>query len=205
MPAQHSIYSINSEKQELMRQQLIISVILAVVFITALLIKLLYFPKLSGQNAYYFLSIFWICGVLIAIFLLNIIWYLLTGHRISKKSRKSTISWPNRRKNYRIIYPNFIRPTLVVERADNFAKRQLEYPVVDLSQEGICFLDDGSLGTIDIFSGHIRFNHGDKLTVSGKVLRRKENHVSVQLHHAIDWSMILKEQRRLMSYLKPQK
>ena len=188
-----------------MRQQLIISVILAVVFVAALLIKLQYFPKLSGQNAYYFLSIFWICGMLIAIFLINMIWHLVAGHRIPKKSRRSTIIWPNRRKSYRIIYPNFIRPTLIVESADNLAKRHLEYPVVDLSQEGICFLDDGSLGTIDVFSGHIRFNHGDRLTIAGKVLRRNKNHVSVQLNHAIGWSVILKEQRRLMSYLKPQK
>lgn len=186
-----------------MRQQLIISAILAIVFIATLLVKTAYFPKLNSQNAYYFLSIFWICGILIVIFILNIIWHLVTGHRMPAKHHESTTLWSNRRKSYRIIYPNFIRPTLIIEKADNLDKRQLEYAVIDLSQDGICFLDDGSLGAMEEFSGHIRFSHGDRLSIAGRLLRRNKNHISVQLNHSIGWSVILKEQRRLMSFLKP--
>lgn len=187
-----------------MKQQFIISLILATVFGVALVIKHLYFPVLSGHNAYYFLSIFWICGILLPFFTIHMIWQLVSGRR-KPQLNKAPIIWPNRRKNYRIIYPDFMRPIFVIEHADNLAKRHLEYPVVDLSQEGICFADDGSLGSAELLRGHIRFENGDKLAIVGKLLRRKANQISVQLTHTIDWSVILKEQRRLMAFLKPQK
>jgi hypothetical protein len=187
-----------------MRQQLIISFILATIFGVTLVIKRLYFPVLSGHNAYYFLSIFWICGILVAIFAIHMIWQSATGHRRPQPT-EGEVFWPNRRRSYRIIYPDFVCPTLVVERADNLAKRDLEYPVIDLSQGGICFMDDGSLGSVESLHGHIRFQNGTKLTISGKLLRCKQNHISVELTHSINWPVILKEQRRLMAILKPPK
>ena len=188
-----------------MRQQIIISFILAAVLSISVLIKQVYFPKLSSHSAYYFYSIFWICGVLIVIFIIHIIWRLATTDRRNPQHIKPSIIWPNRRKSYRIIYPDFVRPILVVEKADNQARRQLEYPVVDLSQEGICFIDDGSLGSADVIDGHIRFNTGERLSVTGILLRRNQNNISVQLTRSIAWPVILKEQRRLMTYLKPRK
>lgn len=113
--------------------------------------------------------------------------------------------WPNRRRSYRIIYPDFACPILVVDRADNMAKRHLEYPVVDLSQDGICFMDDGSLGSAESLHGHIRFKNGTTLTIAGKLHRYRENHIGVELTRPIGWPVILKEQRRLMGLLKPRK
>jgi hypothetical protein len=187
-----------------MIQQFIISLILGTVFGVALLIKHLYYPVLSGHHAYYFLSIFWICGSLVAIFTSHMIWQWATGRKKSHP-RKAPVVWPNRRRSYRIIYPDFMRPVLVVERADNLTERNLEYPVIDLSQDGICFMDDGSLGSAESLHGHIRFGNGNRLTISGKLLRRTQNHSSVELTHSIGWPLILKEQRRLMAILKPQK
>ncbi len=196
-------YSFNSEIQELMRQQFIISFILATVFGVALLIKRHYYPVLSGHNAYYFFSIFWICGLLIAIFTVHLIWQSTTC-RQRPQLRKTTVFWPNRRRSYRIIYPDFASPVLVVEQADNLAKRNLEYPVFDLSQDGICFLDDGSLGSVESVHGHIRFENGNRIVFSGKLIRRKRSQISIQLTHPIDWSVILEEQRRLLAILKPE-
>lgn len=187
-----------------MRQQLIISFILATVFGVAFVIKRLHYPVLSGHDAYYFLSIFWICGLLVAIFAIQMIWQLATGRR-RPQPKEAPVFWPNRRRTYRIIYPEFVRPILVVERADNLAKRDLEYPVVDLSQDGICFMDDGSLGSAESLHGYIRFGNGTKLAISGKLLRCKQNHIGVELTRSIDWPVILDEQRRLMDILKPQK
>lgn len=118
---------------------------------------------------------------------------------------ETSVVWPNRRRSYRIIYPDFVRPILVIERTDNLVKRDLEYQVVDLSQDGICFLDDGSLGSAESVHGYIRFENGTKLTISGKLLRYEQNRISVKLTRSIGWSMILKEQRRIMAILKPQK
>ncbi len=204
MDGRYLSYSFNGEIQERMRQQFIISFILATVFGGTLLIKHHYFPVLSGHNAYYFLSIFWICGLLIVIFAIHMIWQLAAG-RQRPQPMKAPVFWPNRRRSYRIIYPDFVRPILVVERADNQEKRNLEYSVVDLSPDGICFMDDGSLGSAESLHGHIRFENGNRLAFSGKLLRRKQGQISVQLRHPIDWSVILEEQRRLMAFLKPQK
>jgi ABC-type nickel/cobalt efflux system permease component RcnA len=190
-----------------MRQQVIISFIFATVLGVTFVVKRLYYPVLSGHNAYYFLSIFWICGILIAIFAIHMIWQLAAVRRRShpKEDEEAPVFWPNRRRSYRIIYPDFVRPILVIERADGLAKRDLEYPVVDLSQGGICFIDDGSLGSAESLQGHIRLGNGTKLTISGKLLRSEQNHKSVELTRPIGWPMILKEQRRLMAIIKPQK
>jgi hypothetical protein len=187
-----------------MRQQFIISIILAIVFGVAFVIQRLFFPVLSGHSAYYFLSIFWICALLIAIFAIHMIWQSATGRNVSK-TPKAPIIWPNRRRSYRIVYPDFLRPVFVIERADNLARRDLEYPVIDLSQGGVCFMDDGSLGAAESLQGQLHFGNGNRLAISGKLLRRNQNHLSLELTRPIGWSVILKEQRRLIAILKPQK
>ena len=185
-----------------MRQQLIITFILILVFCVALFLKVAYFPRLYGHTAYYFISIFWICGVLIVIFLLNIIWCALSGTQTAT-TQDPGISWPNRRKTFRIIYPAFIRPKLVMEEADNQKLRNLEFPVVDLSQEGSCFINDGSLGAMEKFFGHIRLDNGDRIKISGRFIRQKNGQVSVRFNRPIDWSTLVEEQRRVMAHLKP--
>jgi hypothetical protein len=129
---------------------------------------------------------------------------LATGRK-RPQSPAPPVVWPNRRRSYRIIYPDFLRPMFVVERADNLTKRNLEYPVIDLSQGGICFMDDGSLGAAESLQGHILFGNGNRLAISGKLLRRNQNHFSLELTHPIGWSVILKEQRRVIAVLKPRK
>ena len=184
-----------------MRQSLIITIFLIVLLFSTIVVKYLYFPTLQGQSAFYFLSVFWICGILILVLSANLIW----SHFFSARKTGSTdlqADWSNRRNTFRIIYPAFIRPVLVVEVVDNNPMRQLEFPVMDLSQGGSCFLDDGSLGQMESFSGHIRFNNGDRIQVAGKQIRRIDGQVSVQFQHAIDWSTLLNEQRRVLAQMK---
>lgn len=185
-----------------MRQRVTTTIILAAVLGAVLVIRRTCFPEAGGHTAYYFLSIFWICGLLIAIFGLSILWQLFQGAQ-PRHDTRPYLFWPNRRKSYRIIYPEFICPMLIIETADNMPKRHLEYPVIDLSQDGICFLNDGSLGSVGQLSGHIRFHNGETLNIAGRLLRCKDNYISVQFNHSIAWSVIMKEQRRLMTYLKP--
>jgi hypothetical protein len=187
---------------ESMRQQLNITILLIIVLCTALFIKVIYFPKLYGHNAYYFISTFWICGSLLVIFFLNMLWQSLSSHK-SQQTDKPLLTWPNRRETFRIIYPSFIRPKLVLERADNQDLRHLEFPIIDLSQEGSCFLNDGSLGAMNRFSGHIRFDNGERIKVTGQFIREQDQHISVRFTRAIDWSTLLEEQRRVLSHLRP--
>jgi hypothetical protein len=185
-----------------MRQQIIITLILSVVLSIAATVKLLYFPEPKQQIAYFFLILFWICAVLIVIFMFNILWQFLHRHKPTPDIRP-VMSWPNRRKSYRIIYPNYMRPTLIVDSADHQEKRQLEFPVLDLSQNGLCFIDDGSLGAIQSFSGRILFQDGEINSIKGLVIRNNKSQISVQLNQGIGWSTILKEQRQLMAQTKP--
>lgn len=185
-----------------MRQQIIITIALGVALVITTTVKLIYFPTTSGHTAYYFISIFWICGALVVVFLLNILWHFFNGHRITRP-RAFMTGWPNRRKSYRIIYPSYMRPTLFVDTIDAHPKRELEYPVLDLSQNGLCFIDDGSLGHIKSFTGRILFQNGEVTPVAGLVLRHQKDQVSVRLKNGIQWSTILNEQRHLLSQTKP--
>jgi PilZ domain len=194
-------YNRRIDKKDLMRQQLKITIFLGATLLAAVLLKILYFPNLKGQSAYYFLSVFWICGILAALLSLNLIWSRSSGARPTASAPCHT-DRVNRRNTFRIIYPVLVRPTLVVEAADDNPIRNLEYPVVDLSQGGSCFLDDGSLGDMQRLSGHIRLNNGDRIRIAGKLIRKKGNQVSVQFVNPIAWSTLLQEQRRVLAQMK---
>lgn len=184
-----------------MRQQLIVTAFFVVFLILTAAIKNLYFPELRGQSAYYFLSAFWICGILIVILGLNLVWrYFISPKK--PDSISTYTQWANRRTTFRIIYPAFLRPTLVVEEVDGLPQRHLEFPIVDLSQGGSSFLDDGSLGAMERFSGHIRFNSGDCIHVIGNFIRKTGTQVSVQFVEAMSWSTMLNEQRRVLARMR---
>ena len=186
----------------MMRQQLIITLSLAAILSVALCLKFIYYPETSGNTAFYFHSTFWICGILITIIGLNMIWNAISAQKGVRGHRPHAF-WPNRRKTFRIIYPAFLRPTLIVDDIDGIRKRQLEFAIVDLSQEGSCFLDDGSLGPMKTFSGRIRLNNGETITISGEYIRQTDDHVSVQFSRSISWPILLEEQRRVLTRMKP--
>ena len=185
-----------------MRQQLIITIFLTFILSIAICLKLAYFPRIHGHTAFYFHSIFWICGILITVLSYNILWNFITSKKGGNTHRPYAF-WPNRRETYRIIYPDFVRPTLIIDEIDGTKKRHLEFSIVDLSQEGSCFLDDGCLGAMKNFSGRIRFNNGDSISIDGEFIRKNGDHVSVRFKHAIDWPILLEEQRRIMGQLRP--
>jgi hypothetical protein len=184
-----------------MRQQLTATAFLVVFLVLAVVIQKIYFSTLQGSSAYYFFSVFWICGILIVILGLNLVWRFFLGPKKTNAS-DTYAGWANRRTTFRIIYPAFLRPTLVVEQADDIPTRNLEFPIVDLSQGGSSFLDDGSLGAIERFSGHIRFSSGDRAQVAGNLIRKTGNQVSVQFAEVMSWTTMLEEQRRVLARMK---
>lgn len=185
-----------------MRQQFIITIILTFILSIAICLKLIYFPEIYGHTAFYVHSTFWICGILLTIISLNTLWNLTTSGKRSR-AHKPYAFWPNRRETFRIIYPTFVQPKLIVEVIDGKAQRQLEFPIVDLSQDGSCFIDDGCLGKMKTFSGFIRFSDGDVIKIAGEIVRKNSDHISVKFNQSIDWSIMLKEQRRLLVHTRP--
>jgi hypothetical protein len=184
------------------RHQLIITILLFIVLCAAFIIKVTYFPRLYGHNAYYFISIFWISGSLMVIFLLNMGWQLVTRKK-TENHHGPTTPWPNRRETFRIIYPSYLRPMLIVESADNQKLRNLEFPIVDLSQGGCCFLNDGTLDFSEKLTGYIQLDNGNRLKVVGRLVRQADGQVSIQFHRPIEWPTLLEEQRSVMAHLKP--
>lgn len=185
-----------------MHQQFITTISLSIVLCVTLGIQLISFPKPRGYTAFCFYSVYWICGILITIFIFNMLWTIIFSRK-KGRNNKSHVFWPNRRNTFRIIYPAHVRPKLIVEKIDEAERRPLEFSIVDLSQEGACFIDDGSLGDMKTFSGRIRFNNGDLLGISGHHIRTNDGNVSVKFHRTISWPTLLEEQRRVMVYSKP--
>jgi hypothetical protein len=185
-----------------MRQQLIVTISLSIILFIAIWLKFAFFPNPHGHTAYYFQSTFWICGLLITIISLNLLCNTFFSKKGASRHRPYAF-WPNRRNTFRIIYPSFIRPTLIIEAIDGKLKRQLEFSIVDLSQDGSCFIDDGSMGEMKTFSGSIRFRSGDTESISGEFIRKKGDHVSVKFHQSISWPTMLEEQRQVLVHMKP--
>jgi hypothetical protein len=184
-----------------MRQQFITTIVLTLILGIAVFLKLNFFPRIHGHTGFYFYSVFWICGILITIICFNMLFTIISSKK-GKNTHRPYAFWPNRRKTFRIIYPAFIQPTLIVEEVNATKKRQLEFPIIDLSQEGSCFIDDGCLGDMKTLSGIIRFNNGDSIRVAGALVRKKGDHVSVQFNQSISWLVLLEEQRRLLVHMK---
>lgn len=139
-----------------------------------------------------------LCAIIIVVLCLN---QLIEGRR-NKCNPKNTATacrnGENRRKSFRVIYPEKMRPLFIVERIDNTKKRPLEYIVVDISEEGIRFIDDGSLGQAKALEGRLQFHNGEIKTIACKIIRRDENFICARLKHSISWAVLIKEQRRML-------
>ncbi|WP_084183070.1 PilZ domain-containing protein [Nevskia soli] len=98
----------------------------------------------------------------------------------------------NRRVDYRVRYPDRLRPTLEWEGA--------ALSVFDLSEGGIRFSrgDDLPLHTGDHLEARIRLPHGVVAPLAGFVLRTSDIDVAVRLEHGVSFQTIL-AQRDLVS------
>ena len=72
----------------------------------------------------------------------------------------------------------------------------------NLSREGVCFIDDGSLGMVKKVSGVIRLGSGEQIKVRGTVVRMDGRHVRVRLESGIIARIHLEEQRRALRQAK---
>jgi len=180
-----------------MRRQLIIISMLMCAAVALKGVKWTVFPYATGYAAYGFNSLILIL-IFIAIVLALDLFYL----RHSKPSRPSKAGIDatpaNRRQSYRITYPSQYRPRLVIENTGETRRRDLEFAIIDLSQEGVCFSDDGSLGPTTRVSGYIKLNNERSLCISGRIVRSHGNQVCIQFFHPIAWVTLLEEQRRLI-------
>jgi hypothetical protein len=185
-----------------MRQQLIFTT--ALIFLAGLVfcIKNIYYRNVSSETAFYFQLVLWISGLLAGFLGLNLLWQYRKNRTAEPDQKQKQLKWNNRRQSFRLVYPGSQRPRLIVERVDNQPIRHLEYPVADISEGGLSFIDDGSLGKEDTLSGRLVFKQGEQFRVNGHILRREGSRICVQFRRSLAWSTILKEQRKFMSQSK---
>ena len=173
---------------------------LLLVFVsTALFIKTIYVQTMTKSGAFLFQATVWIGAILAVILGLNVMWQVFGKRSKTGSPEAVSFSWPNRRQSYRLVYPPSMRPLLIIEWAGSLPVRHVEYPVADISEGGLCFLDDGTLAVIEEFSGRLVFKQGSSMGISGRIVRRDGDRISIKLHHNLAWRTILEEQRSLIS------
>ncbi len=181
-----------------MKKQLIAIAGLTFFLVAALICKSIVFKSLGYTGIrLYWMSVA-LCAIIVVILCAN---QLVEGrrHRVKPQKKRARISDPNRRKSYRVTYPSDLRPILIVDKLDNAKKRTLEYPVVDISEEGIRFINDGSLGKATEVAGKIQFHNGETQLIVCTVIRQDSRYICAELKYNIAWSTILNEQRRMMA------
>ena len=160
--------------------------------------KTIYFQIITNEGAFLFQFAVWLSGFIAVILGLNVLWQVFGRGPKAAAPEVARFNWPNRRQSFRLIYPPSMRPLLIIEWAGSLPVRQMEYPVADISEGGLCFLDDGTLAVIEEFSGRLVFKHGKSISISGRIVRRDGDRISIQLHRNLTWRTILKEQRDLI-------
>jgi len=123
------------------------------------------------------------------------------GSRL-KRSGSASVQGANRRRSFRVAYPPKARPVLMVDNMDDQPRRTLEYAVIDISEKGLSFLDDGSLGRGARIRGRIRFDSGEVKPIECHIVRKENRRVCVRLDNRIEWATLLREQRRLIGSIK---
>lgn len=180
-----------------MRRQFVIISILVCLAVALQGVKWIFFPHVLGYAAYGFNSLILIMLIAPGVLALNLLYLSQIKHRRPVITASDSNRF-NRRRSYRVTYPNKYRPRLIIDQTDRLLRRELEFAVIDLSQDGACFNDNGSLGPAGSISGCIKLDNEKSLPISGKVVRLKGSQVCVRFFHPIAWTVLLEEQRRLL-------
>lgn len=177
-----------------MRKQLITIAILTIVLIIAWSDLVIDSRSLSSDWAFLYWMTVATCAVVVLALSVNC---LLEG-RTKPEARPGRITLLNRRESFRVVYPEEFRPTLLVEQVDNITQRSLEFSIVDISEEGICFMDNGILGKAKSIIGRIVFKDGETTHVAFNIVRRHGKRISVRLQSPLPWATLIREQQKML-------
>ena len=101
------------------------------------------------------------------------------------------MAFDNRREYYRIPFPQFDRPRVVVGTVIS--------EVIECSERGLSFHPSSEPGDVgEVVEGRIRFPRGVELPICGQVVRVSDDRVSVSLKGSgIPFAVIFQEQLHL--------
>jgi hypothetical protein len=125
---------------------------------------------------------------------------------ISYSSKKKAVvrdadssSLPNRRDCYRIAYAPHERPVLRIESPSLALTGENEFEVLDISEQGIRFLNDQNVYFSQAVQGDLIFVDGEAVAIEGTIVREKGSQLSLKLSSAIPFKSVIKEQRRIIA------
>jgi hypothetical protein len=149
-------------------------------------------------DAYYVVNLIIISAtVMVALALSLIISY--ASKRKAAAHDPGASGLPNRRDHYRISYEAGQRPILRIEAPSLELTGEHEFDVLDISEQGIRFLNDRNVHFRDTVQGALVFIDNDTVMIEGQIVRETGAQLSLKLSSPIPFKSIIKEQRRIIS------
>jgi hypothetical protein len=144
-----------------------------------------------------------ICIIVFTVMLIAFVVQLLIQEK-SKNADIEAYGHENRRNTFRIQYKQFQRPKLIIENNSQNNAEDQSLEVLNVSEEGLCFVGEKVWPKKETIVGKIQFRYGDTEEVAGKVVHQDSDKVHISLLCSIPYSLIIKEQRHIISDKKAQ-
>ena len=149
-------------------------------------------------DAYYVVNLIIISAtVMVALALSMIISYASKRKAATRDTGASDL--PNRRDHYRISYEADQRPLLRIKAPSLELTGEHEFDVLDISEQGIRFLNDQNVHFSDAVHGELVFIDGETVMIEGQIVRETGAQLSLKLSTPIPFKSIIKEQRRIIT------
>lgn len=152
----------------------------------------------SNADTYYMVNIIIVSATVAAALALSVI---VSYFSRRKKAGRTTAqsARPNRRDHYRIVYQRSQRPLLRIEAPSLALTGEHEFQVLDISEQGLCFLNDQNVHFSETVQGELIFDDGERVAIEGTIVREASAQISLKLSEAIPFKSVVKEQRRIIS------
>jgi len=108
----------------------------------------------------------------------------------------------NRRETFRIPYPEEERPLFFPHPGEDGTEEAAGHEVVDVSEEGLRYLDPAPHTVGEEIRGRLEFPSGSRAEIAGELVRTGNGEVCVHLRRVVPPRIIVDEQRRLRGHLK---
>ena len=169
-----------------------------IVFLSAMIVRIRFFPNPSHEINYYFTALFSASGIFICIWIAVSIkeW---KNSSLPTKTSYNRSKTKNRREIYRIEYRTMTAPKLQVDNCNSNTKRAYLLNLIDLSEKSTQLNHSGLLKTKDRISGQIIFPKGDHIKITGEIIRISGDSAILRFDTPLPSELLINEQRRFLS------
>jgi hypothetical protein len=180
-----------------MRKKIVIIGCTSILLLIATYIRRHFYPQPSLEIQYYY-SAFVLSAIFFIIILSTVVLWQWGNNQKVGIVKNLRLYDKNRRNSYRIQYLSNTGPNLQVER-NNHINRPYLLEIVNLSEKGSQIYHNGLIKIMDKINGHILFNNGDRVKISGKIIDISGSKASMQFDQSLPAALLIDEQRRMLS------